>query len=162
MENNKAKGSYCFGIILLVLSFLVIYFSRSFPEFKSGDKVLPGPRFFPILLSVFFIIAGVVEIYRAYKSDRKLFIKINFKYLLNKGNLDLLLLVGLLLIYVPLINKLGFIIGSVIFTVILMLRLNVPLFKSILVSILGITVIQIMFEKLFMIYLPDGLLSNLF
>lgn len=170
MEDNKRpiRGNLILGIILVIISlFVIIYANLNFPHFKVGMKKLPGPKFFPTILSLFILICGIYEITFAFidKKNKKAIsnTKRSFKELINDWGVQNILIFSFsIILYVPIINFLGFFIGSVLISSVLLYRLNVGLLKSLIVSLILSFIIIMLFEKLFKIQLPAGILNMYF
>ncbi|HEY8541958.1 MAG TPA: hypothetical protein VIL29_06210 [Pseudothermotoga sp.] len=65
----KKMKDLVLGLILLVLSIATIVLSSSFPDFVVRGERLPGPKFFPTILSIilicfaiYFVIVGSTKL----------------------------------------------------------------------------------------------------
>ena len=54
-----------FGVFLIVLALLVLYFGWSFPAYRIRGETLPGPKFFPFTLAVVLMIVGAYYIIKS-------------------------------------------------------------------------------------------------
>lgn len=157
------KTNIWFGIILIVIAVFVIIISLGFPSFIVGDKKLPGPNFFPVILSIILIITGGYEILIACRDMRaKKATKISKEYFKDWGNQNVLIIVFSLIIYVFLLEWLGFILATFIFSLILMIRLKTGWIRGIIFSTVAVIVIMLLFTKIFMVQLPEGSLGIIF
>jgi len=153
----KRDGNLIFGVALISIAILVMVEASFFPKFVVSGKRLPGPAFFPTILSIILIISGFYEIIMALLGKR--FSKPPrpfLDYLKDWGIQNVLILLFMLIIYVPVIKLLGFILGTFIISLLLMVRLKAGWIRSVIVSIALIIVIVLLFEKVFKIPLPEG------
>lgn len=153
-----------FGIILIVIAVFIIIMSLGFPSFIVGDKKLPGPNFFPVILSIILIIAGGYEILTARRGDMlaKISAKSSKGYLKDWGNQNVLIIVFSLLIYISFISWLGFSLATFIFSLTLMIRLKTGWIRGTIFSTVAVIVIMLIFTKIFMVQLPEGSLGIIF
>lgn len=159
----EKKTNIWFGIILTGIAVFVIIISLGFPSFIVGDKKLPGPNFFPVILSMILIIAGGYEILIAWRDiQAKKATKISKEYFKDWGNQNLLIIVFSLIIYVFLLEWLGFLLATFIFSLILMIRLKTGWIRGTFFSAVAVIVIMLLFVKLFKVQLPEGSLGIIF
>lgn len=164
-NNKSGQGNLILGIVLVTISlFVLVYANINFPDFRVGGQKLPGPKFFPSLLSVFLIISGIYEIILALLKkplfkNRKIPITELIK---DWGFQNFFILVLSIILYVPCIKLLGFFIGTTLIAVVLLYRLEVSPGKSFFVAISLSLIIMLLFEKLFKIQLPDGFFNITF
>ena len=144
-----------FGLILLVLSASVFWTSLSFPQAVSAGKRIPGPGFFPILLSVLLIPGGVHQIIAGLKTPWSE----GGKIVWSRGTANVPVLLALLLAYVFLMERLGYALATFLFGMLLMLRLKVPFFKALLVAVSTTLFIVLVFGRVFHIQLPPGIIG---
>ncbi len=155
-----------FGIFLFVLAFLIFYFGWSFPAYKIRGESLPGPKFFPftlaivlIMLGVYYIIKSVVMI-KMKKLPRDAEIAFEEKFTFE-GVKNIVAVVAAIVFFVPIIELLGFILGTIIVSSILMIILNVKVLRSIIYSTILAVMIFLIFGTLFRIPLPEGIIMNI-
>ena len=160
----EKKINIWFGIAVLSLAIFVIIVSLSFPPFILGDKKLPGPNFFPVILSIILIIAGGYIILIALRDMRtkKLTTKPFREYLKDWGNQNILIIVFSLIIYISFLKWLGFILATFIFSLVLMVRLKTGWIRGLIFSTVAVIVIMLLFVKLFRVQLPEGSLGFIF
>lgn len=157
MKQNS-KTDIIAAICLLLLSFFVLWISRSFPSSKTGI----GVSAFPKLLAGLLIIFSIVIIVQAIKNSsfsKKEPIFEGFK----KGHVLIIAVIIILIIYIQMLETLGFILSSFLLLITLMfifgerrkiILLVVPLLFSV--------VLYLVFSKMAMVFLPEGIIENFF
>lgn len=159
----EKKTNIWFGIIIIGIAIFVIIVSLNFPLFILGDKKLPGPNFFPVILSIILIITGGYEILIARRDTRaKIPAKFSKEYLKDWGNQNVLIIILSLILYVSFLKWLGFILATFIFSLILMIRLKTGWIRGTIFSTVAVIVIMLLFVKLFRVQLPEGSLGIIF
>jgi len=155
-----------FGIFLFVLAFLIFYFGWSFLAYKIRGESLPGPEFFPFTLAVVLIMLGVYYIIKSAvmikmkKLPRDAAIAFEEKFTFE-GVKNIVAVVAAIVFFVPIIELLGFILGTIIVSSILMIILNVKVLRSIIYSTILAVMIFLIFGTLFRIPLPEGIIMNI-
>jgi putative tricarboxylic transport membrane protein len=156
---NK-QANIWLGIVLLIIAIFVIIISLGFPSFISFGQKLPGPNFIPVILSIILIISGSYEILRALFNRHEIQPKKPSKeYINNWGNQNVIIIILGFILYIPIVQKLGFVITTFIFSLILMVRLKTGLLRGIIISAILVTIIMLLFTKLFRVPLPEGIFS---
>ena len=155
----KKKTSLLFGILLVIIAISVIYQSRTFPPFIMSGKKLAGPGFFPTLLSYGLIVTGFYEILLALRAGKLSERSSLSDYLKDWGNQNVLIIIGSLFLYVILLEKMGYIITTFLFSSLLMIRMKTGWIKGTVVSAIVVFLIMVLFVKLFRIQLPQGFLD---
>jgi len=150
----KKKLVIGFGIVLILLSIAVIMESLTFPETVSAGKKTPGPSFFPILLSVVLIIAGFQQIAAGARMPRE-----GKGPGWNWGASNSVIIILFLFLHVLLMEYLGYAVATLLFGVLLMVRLKAGFFRAMTVSALTVIFIVSIFGQVFHIQLPAGLLG---
>ena len=156
-----------FGISLFVLSGIIFVFGSNFPNFVVRGQKLPGPKFFPyalafvlIGLGVYFVIKSIVLL-KLKKTPRDASLapaeKITFE-----GVKNVVAIIAGILFFVPLINLLGFLLGAMVISTVLMTTLNVKLWHSLIYSAVLVVLIFLIFGMVFKIPLPEGSLIAMF
>ena len=152
------------GAVCIILAVVILVTTRSFPKATTGASDLTGPSFYPNLLAYVFIICGLYEIIGGFRKQegRKPFDFTRFWDSISKpGPLNILLTISLILFFIFLMEALGFMVCSYIILFILMWRFGVPLFKNIVYSAIFVLLLNVIFAKIFTIYLPSGVLDYL-
>lgn len=158
----EKKYSLTFGLLLIALGAAVFFLGRDLPSFVLGGRQLPGPKFFPFLLAGLFIVAGAWEslvFFRAggFQHKASAFPKLAAEHFRDPGVQRFwFILIGLVL-FVPLIQLLGFVIGSFLFATAVMVRLKAKVWSALLVAAILTVVIALIFGRLFRIPLPEGI-----
>lgn len=149
------------GIIIIILSSLVIFESRSFPALPG---VPYGPGLFPTIIACFMIVGGVILIFKGIKK-----LPITGWYELEewarKRNtyFTLGIIFSVLLFYILFSEKLGFILTSILIlsSMLLWTRGRKQFLSSVCISVFFSLIIFILFGKLMRIPLPIGFMQGL-
>ncbi|MDD3461068.1 MAG: tripartite tricarboxylate transporter TctB family protein [Mesotoga sp.] len=155
-----------FGVFLIVLALLVLYFGWSFPAYRIRGETLPGPKFFPFTLAVVLMIVGAYYIIKSVVMIKKKMIpkdsSIAFEERFTfEGIKNIVAVVAAILFLVPIIEFLGFILGTIIVSSVLMMILNVKVLRSIIYSTILAVMIFLIFGTLFRLPLPEGVIMNI-
>lgn len=155
-----------FGVFLIVLALLVLYFGWSFPAYRIRGETLPGPKFFPFTLAVVLVIVGAYYIIKSVVMIKKKMIpkdsSIAFEERFTfEGIKNIVAVVAAILFFVPIIEFLGFILGTIIVSSVLMMILNVKVLRSIIYSTILAVMIFLIFGTLFRLPLPEGVIMNI-
>lgn len=168
-ENEERKYGLSFPLILIGLSIFVLIVSADFPAFEQRGQQLPGPRFFPTILALFLLGAGLVEGFQFLRQKDQLtrHLRDSIQTAKNQmlhswGAKTVTLILSLLVLFMPLIEAIGFIAGSLIVSIVIMARLRVPILHNLIVSSLLIAIIWLVFGQTFNVPLPEGLVEALF
>ena len=159
----EKRTNIWFGLAILGIAIFVIIISLSFPPFMCGNKKLPGPNFFPIILSTILIILGSYEILISWREiNVKKSIKSFAKYIKDWGNQNILIIIFSLIIYIYCLKSLGFALATFVFSLILMIRLKTGWIRGTIFSVIVVVVVVLLFEELFKVQLPEGFLGITF
>ena len=166
------KLDFWFGIVLMGFAIFVWSVASGFPKYIVSGKQLPGPNFFPILLGIIVFIFGFYEVAGCFwqslkektsKTTESPHRSVSlFRFLTEWGNMNVILFVTGIALYVPFIQWIGFGVGTFIFSTLLMVRLKAGWIKSIAISAIVVLLIMLVFEKLFRIPLSPGLFNLTF
>ncbi|MFO7882691.1 MAG: tripartite tricarboxylate transporter TctB family protein [Kosmotogaceae bacterium] len=160
-----------YGIILVVFSIIVILLSMEFPGYVVRGKELPGPKFFPQVISGILIIMGIYEIVLGtYQTVKKK--KVNEKEMEKKevkektgitkrGIINIIVVFVGIVLFIPFIEIVGFKLGAFIFATVLMSILGMGIIRSLLYSAILTAFILIIFDYLFKIPFPEGIFFSL-
>ncbi len=151
MEKSDLIG----GGIFVSLGVFILLWTLGFPTL---EKEHPGPALFPRILAVLFIFFGGIVFYRGWKDGgTKAESEEEASFSPNYFNpIFVLILVGM---YIGLSPVLGFYISSTLVLFLMMLKLQVPYLKGILISVLLTLFVNFMFSKLLRVPLPIGFLG---
>lgn len=160
--HTKSAG-LSLGLSLVVFGALALLFSRDIGETGVGSANDPGPRLFPITLSAFLTLWGLVE------TGRWVFGRVWIPQIglqadvispavpapkLNRWNV--LLMIAALCVYIPAINWLGFSLCTFVLATGLILWLGGRWWLAPIVAVVMVTVVKLLFVGMFKVQLPAG------
>ena len=138
-----------FGIILLIFCLILWFFI--IPTQISSTKDAVYPRF----VNVWIAICGILLILKSWKSTEKIIL---YESKDEKGIIRVVATVLIFLIYIFMIDFLGFFISSFIFIIILMLSFGVRQWiKLISVPIIILLFLYFLIKKILFFPLPEGI-----
>ena len=161
---RRLRMGHIIGGICIAFSWLVLHISRSFPKATTGSNELTGPSFYPNLLSYALIVCGIVQLIEGFRSDEP---GISFDWkgywslIRQPGPLNIFSIIALVVFFILFLESLGFLICSYIILFMLMWRFDVPPIKNAILSGIFLLLVYLIFGKLFIIYLPSGVLDYL-
>lgn len=139
-----------FSIFLLLVSLIGYYLARGFESGFMIDNGL-GAGFFPKLVC---LILGVLSLLMFIKSFRDKNI-----YKFSKDNKNTFIIIGLCVVYLFLMEKIGYLLATIIFSISVIMTLDRKnIIMSILFSIIFPIGIYYLFSKVFNVSLPTGIL----
>ncbi|MBD3306263.1 hypothetical protein GF339_07725 [candidate division KSB3 bacterium] len=154
--DQQSKIDIGVGIVLILLSVAVFALSSGYPMPKSGLPVRAVPR----MLAGIITILSVVLIVSAWKTSQQRPPRFEG---FTKGTYLILIVIALLIGYILILQRVGFIFSSMALMVILMFvfgeRRTLILTSVPIGLVLGLYII---FEKLAMVPLPKGILKGIF
>ncbi len=148
------KNDTVFGSIFIALGIFI--FTQTF-FYPSLEKGYPGPGLFPNLLAVLFIIFGGVLILKAKKPLAAEGEEV--PPLAHKKVTNAFFVLGIIIVYVAVVGKVGFLVTSAGLLFVLMKKLGAPVLRSAIASICITLFINIMFLKILRVPLPPGILG---
>ncbi len=155
---KNSKADIVAAICLLLVSFLVFWISKDFPSSKTGI----GVSTFPKLLAGLLIIFSIVIIIQAIKNSSFSKKEPTFKEF-KKGHKLIVAVIIILIIYIQMLEVLGFILSSFLLLITLMFvfgeRRKIIL---LLVPLLFSVILYLVFSKMAMVFLPEGIIENIF
>ncbi len=140
------------GSIFIALGIFIFTQTWNYP---SPEKGHPGPDLFPNILALLFIGFGLALIIKA----RKLISAGNEIVLGPRRISNALFVLAIVVVYVGVVNFVGFLITSAILLFLLMKKLGVTLLKSAIASIMITLFINLLFSKILRVPLPYGILG---
>jgi hypothetical protein len=161
---KKLNQDHIIGTVCIILAVVILVTTRSFPKATTGASDLSGPSFYPNLLAYVFLICGIYEIiggFRKREGRNQLVLTHFWGSITKPGPLNILLTIALILFFIFFMETLGFIVCSYVMLFVLMGRFGVPLFKNIVYSAIFVVLLNVIFAKIFTIYLPSGVLDYL-
>lgn len=141
------------GGMFIALGLFIFTQTHKFPSLEKGH---PGPDLFPNLLAFLFIAFGAVLVFKAGKLSPQ---NTEPSFSTPKKISNALFVLGIVAIYVIVVNKIGFLITSAVLLFLLMKKLGVPFAKSVFASILITLFINLLFSKILRVPLPYGILG---
>jgi len=153
MHKNDLIG----GGLFFALGIFIFTVTLGFPSLEDNH---PGPGLFPQILSILFIFFGGTVFYKGLKPKKEEKEKeaesppeaaVSFNYF--NPIFVLLLIVG----YMVFSDWLGFFISSLIVLSLMMLKLRVAVWKSLVIAVCLTVFVDFMFAKLLRVPLPTGL-----
>lgn len=155
---QNSKADIVAAICLLLVSFLVFWISKDFPSSKTGI----GVSTFPKLLAGVLIIFSIIIIIQAIKNSSFSKKEPTFKEF-KKGHKLIIAVIIILIIYIQMLEVLGFILSSFLLLITLMFifgeRRKIIL---LLVPLLFSVILYLVFSKMAMVFLPEGIIENIF
>lgn len=150
MVKRKFSSTFWEGIVLFAVSILGIVMSFiSHKDFNVEWKL--SPYLFPLIISIFLFILSISILASSLKENEKRKEK-------EKGDIKSLLIFGLIcVLYLLVLNFLGFVLSSILLLISLMILLGERRWWFIaLVSIISTVVIYLLFAKYLSVMLPKG------
>ncbi len=144
----------CFGASFILLALAVAIASSAFPGAVVAGRKIPGPALFPVLLSIVLVPSGLYQISAGLRTPAG-----EDGSTLGLGAVNGAIIVASLVVYVLLMDWLGYALSTVLFSMALLVRLKVPFFKALFISLIISAFIVAVFGRLFMIRLPPGQLG---
>ena len=149
------KNDIIAGGIFIALGIFI--FTQTF-TYPSPEKGHPGPDLFPNLLALLFMIFGGVLVFKAFKTSVREE-ESSESPPKPKKIINAFFVMGVIAVFVALVNLLGFLVTSAVLLFILMKKLGVSLLKSAITSIVLTLFINLMFSKILRVPLPPGILG---
>lgn len=138
-----------FGIVLLIFCFILWFFLIPTQISSSKDAV------YPRLVNVWIAICGILLILKSWKSSEKIIL---YESKDKQGIIRVVATVIIFLIYIFMIDFLGFFISSFVFIIILMLSFGVRQWiKLISVPIIILLFLYFLIKKVLFFPLPEGI-----
>lgn len=164
-SSEERKRSLSYPLILMGLGTWVFIMAQQLPVVIRGGQRIPGPKYFPSILSGLLALIGLYELIQYLRELRS--IRRDLPPLGDRARTVLtdprthtfaLILAGLI-VFVPLIRTVGFLLGGVLFATLVMVRLRARPLHAIALSIVVTVMIGLLFGQLFRIPLPRGFLG---
>ena len=158
MQTKEAlvkTGDAWLAAFLLGTSILVIVFSSSIQSIGLGDNLDPGPKAFPIGLSLLLALGGIIELWN-FRGQRIAGTTRSKAYRAPRVVLSLLCF---FLFYVLILPWLGFSISTLIMATLMMVLLGNSWKQSLILSLVLITLIYLLFVVMFKVPLPGGIMN---
>lgn len=160
MLQIRINREHIIGVICIALGTTVLVLTRSFPS-GQGNVQLTGPAFFPNVLAIVLMIVGVTEIVLGFVRTSALpavsTVTIGTS-IRDRGTQTIFIVIGSMVAYGFLMKPIGFYVTSFAFLFGNMWRLGVRWWKSLVYSLVLLVVLFLVFERLFYVNLPRGIL----
>jgi len=155
-KNDMIGGGLfsCLGILIWVLTY-------HFPVLMEAGKRHPGPALFPRVLATLFILFGLIVILNGWRAARSKTPLLSEEKAagLKLNHFNPVLVVILIVAFIFMAPKLGFVITGTAILTILMMKLQVRPIKSLVTSVVLTCFIYFMFATLLRVPLPRGILG---
>jgi putative tricarboxylic transport membrane protein len=159
---KRLQTGHIVGGVCIALSLVVLHVSRSFPKATTGSNELTGPSFYPNLLSYALIICGILQVIAGFRSQEDGFSlewKRFWHIFRQSGPINILCIIALVLFFILFMETLGFVLCCYFILFMLMWRFGVPVIRNLIYSGVFLSLVYLIFGKLFIIYLPSGVLD---
>lgn len=165
-KSPKAPG-WSLGVALVVMGLLGIIFGAEISQNGFSNPNDPGPRLFPVGLSLCLIAGGLYFLGGKLKTSvskptgrgqtrERHGLK---SWLRHEGNQNFLILLLAIVLYIPAISVLGYGLSTLLFAAAMMIRLRIKWWLAMGVSVGAVVLIQLLFVSLFKVQLPAGMLG---
>ncbi|MBR1920139.1 MAG: tripartite tricarboxylate transporter TctB family protein [Spirochaetales bacterium] len=143
------KISLVISVIMIAISLLIIVTAMSYPKSNAG---VPGPGFFPTVLSVIVICLSFALIITQRKAEDVPVV------LFSREQLPVYLSMGLVFVYLIMLNIVGFMISTPLFLIAVMKLFKVrKLWVILAVAFCTTVATYIVFTKVLSVILPSGM-----
>ncbi len=150
--NPVRRNDIVFGLIFACLGIFIFTQTFFYPSLERGP---PGPGLFPNLLAILFIVFGGALILKAKKSSATE--GENRALLARKKVGNAFSVLGIIILYVAVVDRVGFLVTSSVLLFILMKKLGAPVLRSAISSVCITLFINVMFLKILRVPLPPGI-----
>lgn len=149
----KLKVEYFIGLFSIVIGALVLFMTRSFPAYLTANSST-GPDFFPNLIAIILMVVGIGEFFEARNSVKT----INFRIADKRAFINIVVVIIAIITYILVLPILGFVFSSFLFSILVMMLLNVKFIKSLIFSLVLVGILFLIFSQLFRVPLPQSIL----
>jgi putative tricarboxylic transport membrane protein len=147
-----------FGLLLMALGGAVLFAVQGYPKIP-GQPV--GPALFPGIVAAGLCICGVLLVARGWRRRREQrWLAWDDWVRSPRHVLALAVLLGAIVFYIAVADKLGFLPTATIILLALLLVLRVPPVRAIVVAVIAVLLVHTAFYKLLKVPLPWGLLTG--
>lgn len=158
---RRLNKEHILGLSCLVIAGITYALSAQLPKGQSAAGV-SGPGLFPIILATVLLLSGIAELVLGFVRSPSLpgltFVGA-VKQLKRPEVLNVFIIIGAWVLYELLFQLLGFVVTTLVFLYVVMVRLRVGPIRSIVYSVAYVVVIYLVFTILFSIRLPAGILA---
>ena len=154
--DQQSKIDIGVATLLIILSAVVFILSSGYPVPKSGLPVNAVPR---MLAGIIIVLSGALVINALKNTVKRPLCFEGF----TKGSKLILIVIGLLIGYILILKRLGFIISSILLMAILLLVFGERRKLILTIVPIGFVIsLYIIFQKFAMVPLPKGILKGIF
>jgi putative tricarboxylic transport membrane protein len=147
-----------FGLLLIALGGGVLFAVQGYPKIP-GQPV--GPALFPGLIAAGLCVCGLLLVARGWLQRREQgWLAWDDWVRSPRHVLALAVLLGSVVFYIAVANKLGFLPTATLILLAFMLSLRVPPLRAIIVSVIAVLLVHLAFYKLLKVPLPWGVLTG--
>ncbi len=163
----QEQPGWSLGPVLIVVGIATLILARDIPEASLGNNQDPGPRAFPAALACLLLLGGIYEVARVLLrhkdpvDPRPTGVSKGLwrQWLRRPEDVNVLILVGTLGLYLLAMPWVGFPAATLLFSVGMMLYLGSRWTLAVPVSVGLVAVIYLLFALLFRVQLPAGVLG---
>jgi hypothetical protein len=148
-------------LFFMALAVGAFWHAAGFPDssnYRSGNFV-PGPAFFPQLLSIVLFLACGIEALRDWRNRKKEEAKPPVRaggLFRDWGLQNMFIIAAFILVFALFIEDIGFAIPAFAMTFVVVWRLKAGLVKSAAFSVAGVYLVMLFFHRVFAMYFPEG------
>ncbi|MBO5493546.1 MAG: tripartite tricarboxylate transporter TctB family protein [Pyramidobacter sp.] len=158
---SKNKHSVLLSLILIGMCAYIWFDTSRYPDWLMDARQIASPKTFPRLIATIIGGIGVVELLRSIAgrswAGDTFFAGLKRR---DEGVLNVILIIGLILLYVPMLTYFGYAISTFLFAFLLMLRLHVKPLTALFTAVIAVVIVLLLFNFAFRVSLPAGELSS--
>ena len=159
---KKIHPDHLIGLFCIALAVVIYAVSAGFPSLATGASELTGPAFYPRALALVLIFCGVLQVisgFRNLNADSVPGLEKLRVALSSSGAVNILMVCGAVLFFIYALEDVGFLVTTSLLLCTLMWRFGVPWKQNLFYSAVLVTVLYLVFGKLFTVDLPNGILD---
>jgi putative tricarboxylic transport membrane protein len=155
-----------FGLALLVVSVLFLFFAQDIDRSSLTAENDPGPRAFPVTISLLLLAGGTGQLIADLRRRRRLDTPVATGHLENpaeasdrRGLVNVVVLISALLIFLLLVAWIGFLASTFLFSLGMTWWLGARWWHALVFAVVLVLAIDVLFVRMFEVALPTGLLG---
>ena len=149
------KGDIIAGCTFIAVGIFIFTRTITYPSLEKGH---PGPGLFPNLLALLFIAFGGTLVWKGRRPLSQEELEAETVLGPRKFS-NALFVIGIVTVYVLIVDYVGFLITSTVLLFLLMKNLRVSFWKSVVASVAMTVFINVLFSKILRVPLPYGILG---
>lgn len=160
---KRIHPDHLIGLFCIALAVVIYAASAGFPSLATGGSELTGPAFYPRVLALVLILCGVLQVisgFRNQSSESAPGLEKLRTALSSSGAVNVLMVCGAILFFIYALEDVGFLVTTSFVLCTLMWRFGVPWKRNLFYSAVLVTVVYLVFGKLFTVDLPNGILEQ--